>query len=119
MKYNLASEMLSFNGVPFIQKIPNAQGGTDDVKMTLKDMLENSLVNADPMEFNTGEKKLEIYRLLQKIHSADSEITLSVEEVANIKKVVAKNMTITALGAIYDALENPKASPLKVVENKE
>lgn len=115
MKYDISIQLHSFNGAPFVQNITAVDGTISQTVMFFKDMLENALVNADPQEFNTAEKKLEIYRLLQKIHSADSEVNLSAEEVATIKKVVAKNMTITALGAIYDALENPKSTPPKMV----
>jgi len=119
MKYDISIQMRSYNGAPFIQKIAGADGSITDLLMSLKDMLENALVNPDPQEFSTAEKKLEIYRLLQKIHAAESEVNLSAEEVSLIKKIVAKNMTITAMGAIYDALESPKANPLRAVETKD
>lgn len=110
MKYDLSLIMRTFAGIPFAQPRSEADGSTAQVHMTLKDMLENALVNADPQEFNTGEKKYEIYRLLQRIHGAEKEVNFSVEEVATIKKVVGKNMTVTAVGAIFDALESPKAN---------
>lgn len=116
MKYDVSIIMRSYTGAPFVQPNPGPDG--EILHLTLKDMLESSLVNADPQEFNTGEKKLEIYRLLQKIHSAKTEVNLTVEELATIKKIVAKNMTVSAYGAINDVLESPKESLLAPVGNE-
>lgn len=121
MKYDLSVELINFEGRPFRVPKLDLEGEQvmEDGKIaleswTLKKALEQACAAADPQEFNDLEKKLKVYQLLTKIHKANPTVTLSVEDVALIKKLVAKSMSIVAMGSICDHLENP----LRTVDEK-
>jgi hypothetical protein len=121
MKYDLSVELENFEGRPF--KVPKIDEDGQQVMdgdkpvleaWSLKKALEQACAGADPQEFNDLEKKLKVYQLLTKIHKANPVVKLTAEEVTLLKKLVAKGMSVVAMGSICDHLENP----LRAVENE-
>lgn len=100
MKIQISKPLIGYNGQPIrTGSDPNAP------EATLRSTLELALVNAQGPEYQTGEKKYELYQLLQKIHGADSEVELTAEQVATLKKLAGQAFGVGVVGAIYDALE--------------
>ena len=114
MKYDLSIELSSYDGKPFTRPAVSLDGQPvvrdgviQHVPLSLKDVLTSACVNADPQEYNDADKKLSIFNLLMKLHEANPIVILSAEEVATLKKLMGKSLTIIALGAVFRALENP------------
>lgn len=99
MKFDLNCPLLNYSGQAFTKP------GSDE-SMTLKSILESACLNANPQKYDTGEKKMRIFGLLMKIHKSD-RVDLTVEELVILKDLVGEQLTISAVGAVYSALENP------------
>lgn len=98
MKYQIDKQLISYNGLAFLH---------EGKPMSLRSALELVCLNADPREHSNGESKMKIYRLLTKISTAVEVIGFAAEEVALLKDLVGKQLTVGAVGAIYEVLENP------------
>jgi len=114
MKYDLSIRLVSYDGKPFTRPAMTTDGQPvvhdgvpQHVHLTLKDVLTSACVNADPQEHNDSDKKLAIFKLLMKLHSALPFVHLSAEEVSLLKKLVGKQLTVIAVGAVCHELENP------------
>lgn len=112
MKHNMTVQVLSYTGKPFMG--PPATEGGEPVPVQLKDLLIDACLNADPQEYGTGDKKIQVYKLLDKIYRADPTVDLSSEEVTLLKNLAGKRCTVAAVGAIFELLENPTAKPYPV-----
>src|SRR5688572_31896879 len=75
MKHNLKIVLINFAGMPFVD-------GPDKQPLTLQMVLENACCAAPAQEFGTGDKKHEVYKVLEKVHAADPFAELTAEEVA-------------------------------------
>lgn len=114
MKHNLTIPLLNFNGSVFVAPGPaDKDGKPTTMPMSLKSVLENACVNANPHEFSTGDQKMQIFQLLLKVHAAAPYAELSAEDVTLLKRLVGSQATVTAVGAVFTALENPAQEPTK------
>lgn len=107
MKFDLSQPLLNYNGQPFTKSLPDGAGGLRNEPTVLKEVLESACVNADPQQYNDATKKLLIFRLLMKIHQANPVVDFTAEDLTTLKELTGKQLTIAAVGAVYEALENP------------
>lgn len=114
MKHNLKVPVLTFNGTFFTEQVPQPDGPNKTRHVELKSILEGACLNADPQEFNTGDLKMQVYSLLQKIHAAEPYAELTAEDVTLLKRLAGKQLSVAATGAVFNALENPVTEPRKV-----
>lgn len=106
MKYDVTTLLQNFAGQTFVLK-----DGSDQL-MTVRDAIEHALVNVSPQYVSTPAKKLEVYRLLQKVHHAEKVLELSAAEVAMIDEISGSILLITAYGALHDYLESPASGEI-------
>lgn len=114
MKYDLSIPLRTFDGKLFTRALTdeNGQAVVEDGKvkqapLTFKQMLESVCLNADPQEYSSGERKMLVFNILMKVHSADPIVDLSAEDVAILKNLVGKQLLVGAVGVVYKALESP------------
>jgi hypothetical protein len=112
MKYDLKIGLISYDGKPFT-RTDNLQDGQTPEPLTLKDVLISACVNADPHEYNDTDKKLAIFEILMRLHEAKQFVDLSAEQVSVLKKLVGKQLTVIAVGAVCRILENPMSTERK------
>ena len=100
MKYNMDQHLVGYNGTPITK--------TEDDKspVSLGDALSMACVNANPQTHNTGDKKMKIYRILQKCN-AEGDVELEAEEVSLLKELVGESYGVAMVGTVYDILESP------------
>ena len=108
MKYSTDVEIRAYNGEALL--------GQDNKPSTVRKLFEKVCVNADPQEFSSLEAKMEVHRLLMKVHQAGLHVDLTAEEVSLLKRLSAKFLSVVALGAIVQLLENPVTLPPHTVE---
>lgn len=109
MKHNLLRPLFNYKGEPFTREMPNPDGPAPiKVQMTLRDILEQACIMASPQKYSTSEKKVEVYRLLKKIAAAEPFAILVAEDVVLLKALVGDQMTVAAVGAVFEMLDNPK-----------
>lgn len=89
--------ILDLDGKPIPQST-----GKDKKDLTLKDVLVSALMN--PQEDGTGEKKLQRFKLAQKIHD-NEEYEITSEEAVELKQLVAKQYNPLVVGRVYEAIE--------------
>ncbi len=107
MRYEVNQELKAYNGTALID--------SDGKAASLKKLIEMACIGADAQEFATLDKKLQVHRLLVKVYNSEDIVELSAEEITLIKQASAKVLSIPALGALVDLLENP---PVIVAEVK-
>lgn len=111
MKHNLIRPVVNFKGEPFTKEMPNPDGtvggGPVKVPLTLRDLLEQACINANPQKYSTGEKKMEVYKLLKKVSAAEPFTVLVAEDVVLLKALVGDSMSVVAVGAVFEMLDNP------------
>lgn len=100
MKYSVTQFLTAFDG-QVIKDGPLPESPPAQLKKTL----EVACINANPQEFNTGEQKYSVYKLLQKIHVAEEEVDLTSEEVTLLKRLVGGCYPVAIVGVVYDILE--------------
>lgn len=112
MKYDISTAILTHTGEPVkATRETDADGNLIGPDMTVKDILELACINPPQDEQSDGEKKHQIYRLLQKIHAADDVIELTSEEVTKLKRYVGGVSNVIVTGFVFDFLENPISEP--------
>lgn len=98
MKIDFTQALAALDGSPI------RQGDDDGAAATLLDACATALTAPHPGDERLGtEEKLVRYRLLKKIHEA--EPTLSVEEVAHLKRLLGVLSSIVVIGACCDLLD--------------
>ncbi len=98
MKYNMDQVIVSFNGEPM------KKSEVDDSPVKLGETLQMACINANTQTHSTGEAKLAIYRILQKV-SGEGEVELEAGEVTLIKTLVGDIYGVGMVGPVYDILE--------------
>lgn len=89
---------------------PISRSDEDDTQITLGEILTMACVAADPTKWTTGEEKLKIYRVLQKV-SVEGEIDLKAEELALVKELVGQSHSVIVVGPVWDLLDGVEAEP--------
>jgi hypothetical protein len=113
MKYDMNQPLVNYNGQLFTRPVivdgqPVIEGGkAKQEPLTLRNVLESACLNADPQQYNTGTQKMVVFNVLMKVHKADPIADLTAEDVAILKDLVGKQVTVAAVGVVYDALEKP------------
>jgi len=100
MKYDLTQTLKAFDG----RDITDVTSGAE-VAATVRLTLERACINCDPRAHASGDEKYKIYKLLQKIHAAEVEVELTVEEVSLLKTIVGEVYPVAVVGPIYEVLE--------------
>lgn len=96
MKYRKAQQLIAYTGTPLTDNKEPA---------TLGAAVAGACIVGDQKDYGTPERKLYLYRLLRRVHSAADEFEMSSEDVSAIKHIAAQYMTNIAFGALVDALE--------------
>lgn len=96
MKIHISQPLKSYTG-----EVIRTGDGESEVA-TLKSTLEIALVNA---KGDDGDRKYELYKLLQRIHAAEDTVEISAEEISTLKKLVGPMFGTVVIGAVFDALE--------------
>lgn len=93
--------------IDFSRKIPNLDGTTPPENPQLCEISVQSLVTlSDADRQTTGQQKLELAELAQKIHKA-AVVELPVEDVALIKKRIGQLHAPIIVKGAWDLLEGP------------
>lgn len=98
MKYNMGQQLIGYNGTPI------AKAEDDPSPVNLGDSLSMACVNANPQTHSSGDAKMKIYRILQKVNTED-DVELEAEEVTLLKTLVGELYGVAMVGTIYDILE--------------
>jgi len=97
MKIKLDQKIMSVDG---IKALSNQETKCD---MTLKDVCINSILQ--PEKDDTGIQKMEAYELFVKLRNCQTEIELTAEEIAQIKKKIGLIYMPLILGQAFNMLE--------------
>lgn len=109
MRINFDTVLRDLKGEP-LRETPN----TD---MTLAAACSSALLNPYPDEQNLDPKeKMRRYRMAVKIADG-GECDLSVEEIADLKKLVGKAFAPLVVGRVYDILDPEPKDALKLVRD--
>lgn len=106
MKYDVTQILTNYAGEPFKRVELPPGGAPTDVYITVKDVFEEACLKADARFFDGGQK-YRIYRLLKKIHGAIHHVYLSEDEVNLLRQLAGSALSVVALGATWDILDNP------------
>jgi len=101
MKINLNFAFVNLKG----EAIPKGEGKEDSTQLNLKAVCVSSLLGSYQDERIEGQEKLSRYRLAVKIFNAGDETDLIVEEIALIKKLIAKMFSVLVTGQAWEYLE--------------
>jgi len=85
------------------QVMKDNDGAGNAVDATLRVAMINAILS--PVEREAGTEKVKKYELARRIHSAKSEVELSIEEVSLIKERIGDVFPILIVGQIFDILE--------------
>lgn len=96
MKLNITQPIKSLDGTP-IKDDQNQE-------LTLKVVLVNALLTQNEEKL-TGEEKYKRYSLSKKIYESDEEVELSIEEVAQLKRLIGDLYPPLVVGQVFDILE--------------
>ncbi|MDA3900076.1 MAG: hypothetical protein PF637_06105 [Spirochaetes bacterium] len=95
MKANFNTVILDLDGTPI------KEGGKPVI---LKSAVVNILMLTDPKAEETGEQKLKLFNLANKVMQSDAEEDYSAEDLALIKERVGKYGTSLVVGRVYAAI---------------
>lgn len=98
MKIDLGQAILGYNGEPIVKS------EEDNSPVNLGETLQMACVNANPQTHNSAEEKVQIYRLLQKLHPG-GEVELQAEDIVLLKTLVGEIFGVGMVGAVFDILE--------------
>ena len=101
MKINLNFAFVNLKGEP----IPKGKDEEDATQLNLKAVCVSSLLGSYQDERIDGAEKLSRYRLAVKISNAIDEVELTVEEIALIKKLIAKMFSVLVTGQVWEYIE--------------
>lgn len=104
MKIDLTQQLTTVTGQAFKQMAPD--GTITDMDCSLRAAILMALIT--PLQADAqmpAQKKLQLYRLAQKINGAENVIDLPAEDVAAIKERASLVHGIQYFGAIDDAIE--------------
>jgi hypothetical protein len=103
--------------VDFTQQIKQFDGsdlvGGDGkpTNLTLEAVAENALLGSYNDEQNlSGEEKLKRYHLALKIYDHKTNVDLSVEELALLRRLIAKSYNTLVMGRAWEMLGGPEGS---------
>jgi hypothetical protein len=115
MKIDLSRQLTTITGEAFKQMSPS--GALIDMDCSLRTAILTALIAQLQTDAQLpAQKKLQLYRLAQKINSAEAIIDLSAEEIVAIKERANSVHGIQFYGALDDALEakqTPDNPPFK------
>jgi len=97
MKLNVTKPLLAINQEPL-------KLGPEKVA-TLKWAITEAMCAVFQGENINGAEKFSRYKLAMKVQCADSEVDLSIEEVAKAKDLIGKHFPPTVVGPAYEQLE--------------
>ena len=101
MKINLNFAFVNLKGEP----IPRGEGKENSTQLNLKTVCVSSLLGSYQDERIEGLEKLSRYKLAVKIFNAIDEVELTVEEIALIKKLIAKMFSVLVTGQVWEYIE--------------
>lgn len=104
MKLDLSRQLTTVTGQPFRQLSPD--GSVTDMDCSLRAVILTALIT--PLQVDAqlpAQKKLQLYRLAQKINGAESTVELPAEDIVAIKERANSVHGIQMYGALDDALE--------------
>jgi len=112
MKINFNQQILDWEGQPILdKKTVEVQGKPVEVEfpLTLKKVALNSLGAIFQDEQNlTGEEKMKRFKIGMNISNAkDSVVDIESQDIADLKKVVAKMYSTVVVGYAWNMLETP------------
>ena len=84
------------------------QKGKDLKILTLGDVCSNALLVNFKDENLNGKDKLRRFKLAQKIYGKKEPVSVTAEDIALIKELVAKSYTILVSGQVWELLEGEK-----------
>ena len=114
MKVDFSPELKNLDGETLKERLPvdvplDGKVTKWEFKLvTLKYLSVNALLGIDNEEKIDGNEKLDRYRLAMKINEATGPIELKAEEIAKIKKLIAKGSGPLVVGQAYEMLEGEK-----------
>lgn len=105
MKIDFSQCIRSLEGTPLL---------SDDGKdLLMSTVAVASLLSSHPDDAKvSGEEKYQRYDLARRIYKA-AQVDLTVEEVAKIKQLIARQFTPAVIGSAYDLIEN-KGAPTQL-----
>lgn len=98
MKRNFNRPVMNYSGKPLI--------GEDQKQQSMGNLIAMQLYSVGINDGATPEKKLQAYKLLNKLAGANKEIEITTEEGALIKEVAGRVFAAGLYGQIYDFIEN-------------
>lgn len=106
MQIDVRKTIKDYDGEDVMDTIMNKKTQkSEQVSLTVRSVLSNSLNNYVPNELQPAEEKARIYQLSQKLY-ATNEPNFTVDEMAFIKEKVAKAYNPLVYGRIGDLFEN-------------
>lgn len=99
MKIDVNQTLKTMNG----QVMKDDDGTGQIVDATLRMAMVNAILS--PIEKESGMDKVKKFNLAKKIHDAESEVDLTVEEVSLIKERIGEVFPAIIVGQVFDLLE--------------
>ncbi len=100
MKLTISNPITDLKGQPIKQ---------GDETLTLKEVLQNSLLFDNPQEKQDGIERYRRYKLQEKVAKANDTVDMTVEEAALAKKCIGQSFyTTLAMGRAFDLIEASK-----------
>jgi hypothetical protein len=104
MKIKVMSRIYGVDGItPLPEKVKD---GKDVGELTLKDVILNSILSTS--EGDDEEKKFKRYEIYKKFKGVKTEVDLTIDELATIRKSIGKFQSPLVMGQCFDLLEKAK-----------
>ena len=104
MKVKIETALIGIDGV---ETLKSDKGRP----LTIKDIIVNSVLT--PLQDDDEKKKFEKYEIFKKVRDAKSEVELSIEQIALIKKSIGKIQPPLIMGQCFEILENNETLKIK------
>lgn len=104
VKIDFGAKLIDLDGDPLFSQKLNKHG--ENVQLTLRELAINAVTASYEEEKNMdGAGKFKRYSLAQKINGAEGSAEFTVEEAAEIRKLIGMGYSIAAMGAAWSELD--------------
>lgn len=113
MKRNFNTPLKGFGGIPITEKVKNSDGSVSEKPLNVASQLGARLFYAgSEQQGNRGgeqlsdDDKLRCYRISVQLSEHPSDVELTVEDCALVKRIASREFVAGVYGQIVDIIEN-------------
>jgi len=105
MKMDFTKSLINLDGTAMKERVASDDGKTELMEVTLGLIASNALLQGAADEKVDGNKKQDRWMLAARIRRAKSKVSLSIEELQTVKKLIGDTYPAAIVGPAYLMLE--------------